>query len=83
MLESIDSPSDLKKLSIADLEELAIEVRHQLIETVNRKLSLTTHLREPEPHGRYQFKVELFYSPETVQDTATASLLLPDDIPSE
>lgn len=36
MLESIDSPSDLKRLSIADLEELAIEVRHQLIETVNR-----------------------------------------------
>ena len=78
------APVDRPNLEITTINEADQVVGSvSVIETVNRKLSLTTPLREPEPHGRYQFKVELFYSPETVQDTATASLLLPDDIPSE
>lgn len=54
-----------------------------VIESVDRKLSLTTHLREPEPQGRYEFKAELYYSPETVQDSASDTLVLPQDIPAE
>lgn len=36
ILATINSPASLKSLSITELEELAVEVRHQLIETVNR-----------------------------------------------
>ncbi|MCX7911383.1 MAG: 1-deoxy-D-xylulose-5-phosphate synthase [Dehalococcoidales bacterium] len=34
LLDSIDSPADLKKLPQASLEELAAEIRHEIIETV-------------------------------------------------
>lgn len=54
-----------------------------VIESVTRKLSLTMHLREPEPQGRYTFEASLYYSPEVIQDSATASIDLPDDLPGE
>jgi hypothetical protein len=72
-----------------DRPNLEITVRNEngeivgslsVIESVQRKLSLTTHLREPQPQGRYEFTAELFYSPEAVQDSASASLVLPQDI---
>jgi len=37
MLERIDQPADLKKLSIEELKELAVEIRKYIIETVSKK----------------------------------------------
>ena len=36
LLETIDSPEDLKALSLEQLEELTGELREEIIETVNR-----------------------------------------------
>jgi hypothetical protein len=54
-----------------------------IIETANYKLSLTMHLRVPEPTGEYTFKVMLFYDSQEVQDTALSRITLPEDIPTE
>ena len=36
LLNAIDTPADLKRLSIRELNELAQEVRQKIIETVSR-----------------------------------------------
>ncbi|HNR31794.1 MAG TPA: 1-deoxy-D-xylulose-5-phosphate synthase N-terminal domain-containing protein, partial [Candidatus Hydrogenedentes bacterium] len=36
ILDRIDTPADLKSLSMSELETLAVEVRQQIIDTVNR-----------------------------------------------
>ena len=35
LLETINSPADLKKLSLEELEELAVEIRQKIVETVS------------------------------------------------
>jgi hypothetical protein len=49
-----------------------------VIETVNRRLSLTMHLRESEPRGQYAFQVDLYYSPDETQHSARESVVIPD-----
>ena len=36
ILDKIDSPADLKSLSLSELENLASEIRQKIIETVSR-----------------------------------------------
>lgn len=77
-------PVDRPNLEITAVNDAGQTVGSaSVIETVTRRLNLTMHLREPEPEGRYEFEASLYYSPETMQDTATASLRLPDDLPDE
>jgi hypothetical protein len=33
-----------------------------IVEAIENKMTFTMHLREPEPHGDYQIKMELFYT---------------------
>lgn len=77
------APSDRPNLEItASSTDGKAVASLSVIETVSRRLSLTMHLREPKPEGRYDFEADLYYSPETIQDSAHAILTLPDDIPS-
>ena len=64
LLEKIDSPSDLKKLEMADLERLAAEIREEILRTVSRtgghlasslgavELTLALHYLFDSPHDR-------------------------------
>ena len=36
LLETIDSPADLKKLDLEELEQLAVEIREKIVETVSK-----------------------------------------------
>jgi 1-deoxy-D-xylulose-5-phosphate synthase len=56
ILHTINSPADLKDLSIEDLEKLAAELREQLVETVNRNGG---HLASP--LGVVELTVALHY----------------------
>ena len=36
LLDTIDSPADLKKLNLEELEQLAVEIRQKIVETVSK-----------------------------------------------
>ena len=38
LLETINSPKDVRKLSVKELEKLASEIREELIETVSSRI---------------------------------------------
>lgn len=78
---------ELTPFAPADRPNLEITARNEagqlagsmsVIESVSRRLSLTMHLREPEPRGRYAFQVDLYYSPDETQHTASESVVIPD-----
>jgi hypothetical protein len=77
-------PADRPNLDVVALDADGEPVGSvSVIETANYKLSLTMHLRVPEPTGEYTFKVMLFYDSQEVQDTALDRITLPEDIPTE
>lgn len=78
------TPADRPNLDVMVLDANGEPVGSvSVIETANYKLSLTMHLRVPEPAGEYTFKAVLFYDSQEVQDTALERITLPEDIPTE
>lgn len=76
------APTDRPNLEVTALDgsgEPAGSI--SVIETANYRLSLTMHLRVPEPTGEFTFMVTLFYDPEEVQDAALTRITLPEDVP--
>jgi hypothetical protein len=78
------APADRPNLDVTAFDSNGEPVGSvSVIETANRKLSLTMHLREPEPVGDYIFKATLFYDSQEMQDTAQERITLPEDIPTK
>jgi hypothetical protein len=49
-----------------------------IIDAMQRTMSLTLHIREPEPSGQYTVQASLFYEGDGVQDTRDTTFELPE-----
>ena len=62
------TPANKPNLNITTYNEDDIPVGEMtIIETMQHRLALTLHIREPEPSGQYKVKASLYYEPEEIQ----------------
>jgi len=74
-------PTDRPNLEIAVRNPAGAEAASMsVIESLENDFALTIHLRgEDNPTGTYHVEVHLFYDPETIQHSLTASFALPPE----
>jgi hypothetical protein len=75
------APSDRPNLEISATNREGMQVGSvSIIEAAQRTLSLTMHLREPEPAGEYAFQVDLYYGDQPPQSNAKETIQIPDNL---
>ena len=50
-----------------------------IIEAAQRELSLTMHIREPQPSGEYTLQVDLYYGEDPPQSTISENVQIPNN----
>src|SRR5688572_13467849 len=74
------APMDRPNLELTASKPDGIQVGSvSIIEAAQRTLSLTMHIREPQPSGEYTLRVDLYYGEEPPQSTISENVQIPNN----